>query len=73
MTAKQTFDVAIYNRDVRDLVKEGRRHRDLSSAWADVHYIEIEAATEQEARVKVARRYPSSKGYVIDDIIRQKY
>lgn len=72
MSTKKTFDVAIYNRDVRDALDRGRRHP-LSAAWAEVHYIEIEAGSEQEARTKVARRYPSSQGYVIDDVIPQKF
>lgn len=69
---QKVFDVAIYNREVREALDKGRRHQ-LSDAWAEVHYIEIEAASEQEARMKVARRYPPAQGYVIDDVIPQKF
>lgn len=73
MSALKSYEVAIYNRDVRRLVADGQRHRDLSDAWAEVHYIEVRAHSEQEARAQVARRYPPGRGYVIEDVIGEKF
>jgi hypothetical protein len=64
------FEVAIYNADVRACVRDGRRHRDLTDEWADIHYIEIEADTESEARATILRRYPVTRGYVIEAVNR---
>ena len=69
----KTFEVAIYNEEVREKIEEGARHRDLSDAWADTHYIEIQAETADEARMKIARRYPASQGYVIVDVSISKF
>jgi len=69
----KSYEIAIYNRDVRALVAEGRRHRNLSDAWAETHYIEVKARSPQEARAQVARRYPAESGYVIEDVIVEKF
>lgn len=73
MSGLKSFEVAIYNREVRQAIAEGGRHRDLSDAWADIHYIEIKARSEADARAQVASRYPASRGYVIDDVIGEKF
>lgn len=69
----KSYEIAIYNSDVRKLVAEGRRHRDLADAWAETHYIEVKAKSQQEARAKVARRYPPENGYVIEEVIAEKF
>lgn len=73
MSALKSFEVAVYNREVRRLLAEGNRHRDLSDAWADIHYIDIKAKSEQEARAQIARRYPPEQGYVIEDVSSEKF
>ncbi len=69
----KTYEIAIYNQEVRKLVADGGRHRDLSDAWADTHYIEVKANSPQEARAKVASRYPAENGYVIEEVISEKF
>lgn len=69
----KTYEIAIYNQEVRKLVADGSRHRDLSDAWADIHYIEVKANSPQEARAKVASRYPAKNGYVIEEVISEKF
>ena len=64
------FEVALYNEEVRRLVKIGERHRHLEDSWADTHYIEITAANEHDARAKVSRRYPREAGYVVEQVVR---
>ena len=67
------FEVAIFNQDVRDSLAEGRRHRDLADSWAEVHYIEVEARDEADARNQVLRKYPAHRGYVIDSVDRKRF
>ncbi len=62
------FEVAIYNEDVRNAVQEGERHKNLSDDWADIHYLEVNAASEGEARIKMLAKYPENLGYVIDSV-----
>ena len=63
------FEVAIYNKEVRELVAMGQHHRNLSDDWADIHYIEVRAANEAEARSKIFAKYPEIDGYLIDTVI----
>lgn len=62
------FEVALFNQEVRRRINEGGRHKDLSDDWADIHYIEIEARDEANARVKIEARYPEAQGYVIESV-----
>ena len=67
------FEVAVYNKEVRECVEGGERHRDLSDDWADIHYFEIVADNEAEARARIARKYPPHQGYVIESVEQSKY
>lgn len=63
------FEIGIYNKRVRELVKIGERHKNLADSWADLHYVEITAKDEAEARAKLDRRYPAAEGYVIEGVM----
>lgn len=43
---QKTFEVGIYNKEVRSAVKENLSHFDFGDEWADVHYQNIVADTE---------------------------
>ena len=63
-----TYEVAVYNKSVRDAMKEGERHPFLKDEWADIHWVEVRAYSPGAARQKVEVRYPPFRGYVIADI-----
>ena len=65
----KAFEVAVQNREVRALLGEGRRHRQLRDEWADTHYIEVTAGDANEARRKAEANYPADKGFVIEQIV----
>jgi len=67
------FEIGIYNAEVRKLVKEGQRHRNLTDDWADIHYIDVEAETAEDARHKITRKYPSERGFVIASVEASRY
>ena len=62
------FEITIYNKEVREKVEAGERHRRFPDTWADFQYIEIAAADEEEARARIEEMHPSVQGFVIDDI-----
>lgn len=68
-----TFEIGVFNQGVRDALKQGKRHRDLTDDWADVHYLDVEADDATAARTKIARRYPAERGYVIASVEAHKY
>ncbi|WP_038012909.1 hypothetical protein [Terasakiella pusilla] len=65
---QKTFEVGIYNQEVRSCVKENDSHLDYGDQWADVHYQNIIADTEEEARSMVAERYPAERGFILESI-----
>ncbi len=65
-TGKQkTFEVGIYNQEVRSCVKENNCHLDYGDDWADVRYQNVVALSQEEALDLIKDRYPSDKGFVI--------
>jgi len=66
--AMAKFEVIVYNKEVREKVKEGERHRQFTDDWADLHYIEIDASNEANAKERAESRYPSEQGFVIESV-----
>ncbi len=62
------FEVVVYNKEVRRLVERGDSHRTLNDNWADLHYIEVTAGSEAEARAKMEKKHPPEQGYVIESV-----
>lgn len=63
------FEVGIFNKEVREAVARGERHRNLSDNWADIYYVTIKAADQDAARQIARRKYPAQRGYVVDSIV----
>lgn len=63
-----TYEAAIYNQQVREAKKRGQKHPKISEEWASVRFIEVQAMNENMARSKLNREYPSSDGFVIEEI-----
>ncbi len=67
------FEVAIYNEEVREKVRSGSRHRDLTDDWAEIYYIEVEAKDENDANQQILRKYPKNQGYVIESVTKVQF
>jgi hypothetical protein len=63
------FEVSIYNKDVRTLVKENQSHAIFDDQWADNHFQDVVAQDEDQARRLIAERYPSDDGFVINGVV----
>ncbi len=64
----QSYEVRLFNRDVRALLKDNRQHTLLAEHWADDRVTVVEARDAGEARVIASRRYPPEKGFVISGV-----
>jgi hypothetical protein len=68
MVAKK-FEVAIFNEIVKKSVREAEKNRTgLSDDWADVHYIEVNAETPEQAKARLYNRFPQARGFVILEV-----
>lgn len=63
------YEVGIYNRQVREALQEGEKHRHLSDEWADIHWIEMIAVDERDVRERLRVRYPPENGYVVTEVV----
>lgn len=62
------FEVTIYNKEVRSLVKENQSHLFYDDQWADVRVHDVLAKNEDQARALIAERFPPDDGFVIGTI-----
>ena len=67
-SGKKLFLVAVYNKDVRSMVKENQSHSFFDDFWADIQNHDICASDEDEARVLLAEKFPPAQGFVIENI-----
>jgi len=63
---QQVFEVSIFNKAVRSLVKENRRHSYFDDYWADTQVRDVIAKNEAEARRLVTEQFPPDDGFVIE-------
>jgi len=62
------FEVTLYNKEVRALVKENQSHLLFEDHWADPQVRDVVAKSESEARDVIASRFPEDAGFVIEDV-----
>ena len=67
------YEVAIYNKEVRSLVKDNQSHNLFDDAWADRQVHDVAACDEDEAREKIARRFPPDDGFVIESVVETSF
>ena len=65
---KKVFLVAVYNKEVRALVKENKSHSYFDDFWADIQKHDVCAKDETEARTLLAKRFPPDDGFVIEEM-----
>ena len=66
---EQVYEVSLYNKDVRSLVKENQRHDVFEDHWADSQKHDVVACDEVEARRMVAERFKPDDGFVIEGVV----
>jgi hypothetical protein len=64
----QLFEVSLYNKEVRALVKDNKSHNFFDDYWADRQVHDIVARDAKEARVIAKQRYPGKEGIVIESV-----
>jgi len=70
---QQLFEVSIYNKEVRAMVKENRSHYFFDDQWADSQVRDIVAHNEKEARTLIAERFPPDDGFVIESVYKGRF
>ena len=68
MDGERVFEVSIYNKLVRSLVKENESHDVFDDHWADLRIQNLIARDEYEARRMICERFPVSDGFVIETV-----
>ena len=69
----RVFEVSIYNKDVRAMVKENEHHHFYEDQWADVHVRNITARDENEALALISKRFPPDQGFVVQRVMQSPF
>ena len=65
-SGNQVFEVRIYNKRVRAMVKENQHHHFFDDQWADVHVRNVTAYDEAEAISIISKRFLKEDGFVFE-------
>ena len=65
---ERVFEIFVYNKVVRALVKENKSHNDFDDHWADLQVQKLIAIDEYEARRIIGERLPESDGFTIEAV-----
>ena len=65
INGQHVFEVSIYNKEVRAMVKENQHHHFFDDQWADIHIRNVTARDEGEAVSIITKRFPAEDGFVI--------
>ena len=62
----QLFEVRIYNKKVRALVKQNQHHHFFDDQWADVHFKNVTASDEATAISMISKNFLKEDGFVFE-------
>ena len=62
----QLFEVRIYNKKVRALVKQNLHHHFFDDQWADVHVRNVTAQNKADAISFISKRFLREEGFVFE-------
>jgi len=65
---KTSYEVSLYNRDVRALVKDNESHTYYGDHWADTQVQDVLARDETEALQLITERYPPEQGFIVQHV-----
>ncbi len=65
---KKSFEIPVYNTEVREAIQNKHLHANLEAKWADIHLIMIRAHTADEALAICRRKHPEKMGFVLGDV-----
>lgn len=69
----KVYEVALYNHDVRHLVRLNQKHSYFDDRWASPQVRNVVARNEWEARQLISERFPPEEGFVIQRVHQSRY
>jgi hypothetical protein len=73
VNGQHVYEVSIYNRQVRAMLKENLHHHFFDDQWADIHIRNVTARNENEAKNVISERFPCEEGFVIEQVAQSRF
>lgn len=67
-SGQKMFEVVLYNKIVRAMVKQNESHSFYDDQWADTQVRDVAACDETEARLLIAKVFPPDEGFVVERV-----
>jgi hypothetical protein len=65
-SGNQLFEVRVYNKKVRAMVKQNQHHHFFDDRWADVHVRNVTAYDEADAISIISKRFLREDGFIFE-------
>lgn len=65
---KISYEIPVYNAEVRAAVRNKENHPDFEAKWADTHLILVRAHTAEEAVSICRRKHPEHLGFILGEV-----
>ena len=65
---KKSYEIPVFNSEVRSAVRNKQNHHSFEANWADTHLIVVRAHTADEALSICRRKHPEKLGFVLGDV-----
>ncbi|MDG1709351.1 MAG: hypothetical protein P8H03_11350 [Emcibacteraceae bacterium] len=65
---KNSYEIPVYNAEVREAVRNEQEHHSFEAKWADTHLIIVHAHTPEEALSNCQRQHPERLGFVHGEV-----
>lgn len=65
---KKSYEIPVYNEEVRSAVRNKQEHPSFEATWADMHLITVLAHTPEEALANCQRQHPERLGFVLGEV-----
>ncbi len=65
---KKSYEIPVYNHDVRTAVRNKETHPNFEAKWADTHLIMVRAHTADEAVSICKRKHPEHLGFILGEV-----
>ncbi len=71
--AKRTFEISVFNKDVRADLKDNRDHPIYSDRWCNAQRQLLTVCDEIELAKKLSELFPVKQGFVIEAIVEKAW
>ena len=72
-SGNQLFEVRIYNKKVRAMIKQNQHHHFFDDQWADVHVENVTSYDEADSISIISKKFHREDGFVFELVVQPSF